>query len=179
MCKLYPLTREECRFAEEHHGLVYKFLHENHLAADDFYDVVIFGYLKAVQIYFSKPELQKYSFTTIAWRKMHGYLTNYLRTQRRRKRSAEVISIHVGINAESLPLEETLFKPDSLMLQLETELLLHDLAGRISAQQMDMIRMKSGGYGIRDIARSQNVPMKRVKEVLEDVRQILMELCYE
>ena len=65
------------------------------------------------------------------------------------------------------------------MLQLETELLLHDLAGRISAQQMDTIRMRSDGYGIRDIARSQNVPMKRVKEVLEDVRQILMELCYE
>ena len=179
MCKLYPLTREERRFAAEHHGLVYKFLHENHLATEDFYDVVIFGYLKAVQIYFSKPELQKYSFTTIAWRKMHGYLMNYLRTQHRRKRSAEVISIHAGVDAKSLPLEETLFKPDSLMLQFETELLLHDLAGRISAQQMDMIRMKSDGYGIRDIARSQNIPMKRVKEILEDVRQILMELCYE
>lgn len=65
------------------------------------------------------------------------------------------------------------------MLQLETKLLLHDLAGRVSRQQMDMIRMKSDGYGIREIARSQKVPMKRVKEVLEDVYQILMDLCCE
>ncbi len=42
-----------------------------------------------------------------------------------------------------------------------------------------MIRMKSDGYGIREIARSQKVPMKRVKEVLEDVYQILMDLCCE
>lgn len=62
---------------------------------------------------------------------------------------------------------------------METKLLLHDLAGRVSRQQMDMIRMKSDGYGIREIARSQKVPMKRVKEVLEDVYQILMDLCCE
>lgn len=178
MCKV-PLTYEQCLFATEHHGLVYKFLNENRLTADDFYDIVIFGYLKAVQIYFSNPELQKYSFATIAWRKMDGYLKNHLRTQNRRKRSAEIVSIHVGMNDTSLPLEQTLSKPDDWMLQLETKLLLHDLAGRISHQQMDMVRMKSYGYGIRDIARSQKVPMKRVKETLEDVRQILMELCCE
>ena len=65
------------------------------------------------------------------------------------------------------------------MLQLETELLLHDLAGRVSRQQMDMIRLKTSGYSIRDIAHIQKIPMKRVKEALEEVRQILIKLCYE
>ena len=53
LCEV-PLTKEQQDFAAEHHGLVYKFLNDNHLPEDEFYDVVIFGYLKAVQDYFSR-----------------------------------------------------------------------------------------------------------------------------
>ena len=35
-----PLSPEQCLFAAEHHILVYKFLNENHLSSDEFYDVV-------------------------------------------------------------------------------------------------------------------------------------------
>ena len=48
-----PLTPEQRLFAEENHNLVYKFLAENHLPRDEFYDVVIFGYLRAVSRYFT------------------------------------------------------------------------------------------------------------------------------
>ena len=44
-----PLTPEQGTFAAENHGLVLKFLNENHLPEDEYYDVVIFGYLKAVK----------------------------------------------------------------------------------------------------------------------------------
>lgn len=66
-----PLTPEQRLFAAEHHSLVYKFLKENHLSSDEFYDVVIFGYLRAVSRYFNEPELQQYSFTTIACKTGH------------------------------------------------------------------------------------------------------------
>lgn len=178
MCEV-PLTHEQRLFAADNHGLVYKFLNENRLPEDEFYDVVIFGYLRAVRRFFTEKKLQKYRFSTIAWNCMRVDLFNYNKTKTRQKRNAEVISIHAGMYDDALPLEQMLSKPDELMIQLETELLLHDLARRISKQQMDMVRLKSGGYGIRDIARSQKIPMKRVKEVLEDVRQILTEICYE
>lgn len=178
MCEI-PLTIEQKLFAAENHGLVYKFLKENHLSEDEFYDVIIFGYLRAVYRYFSEPNLHNYSFATIAWRGMQGCLSNYRRSQMSKKRNAEVISIHLIPREESLPLEQTLSKQDDLMMQLETKLLLHDLAKRISRQQMDMVHLKSSGYGIREIARSQKVTMKQVKEVLEQVRQVLTELCYE
>ena len=45
LCEV-PLTKEQQAFAAEHHGLVYKFLNDNHLP-----DVVIFPYLKAVRDY--------------------------------------------------------------------------------------------------------------------------------
>ena len=43
LCEV-PLTKEQQEFAAEQHGLVYKFLNDNHLPDDEFYDVVIFGY---------------------------------------------------------------------------------------------------------------------------------------
>ena len=49
LCEV-PLTKEQQAFATAHHSLVYKFLNENRLPEDEFYDVVIFGYLKAAGI---------------------------------------------------------------------------------------------------------------------------------
>lgn len=61
LCEV-PLTKEQQDFAAEHHGLVYKFLNDNHLPENEFYDVVIFPYLKAVKDYFSDESAQHYSF---------------------------------------------------------------------------------------------------------------------
>ena len=36
LCEV-PLTKEQQAFATDHHGLVYKFLNENHLPEDEFY----------------------------------------------------------------------------------------------------------------------------------------------
>ena len=52
MRALRPMTQEEREFAEEYHDLVIDFLRYKHLPMNDFYDVVIFGYLSAVQQYF-------------------------------------------------------------------------------------------------------------------------------
>ena len=65
------------------------------------------------------------------------------------------------------------------MKQLETKLLLHDLAARISEQQMDIVRLKYNGYNISEIARHQNLPLKRVQRLLKEVQRVLSELCYE
>ena len=162
LCEV-PLTKEQQAFATDHHGLVYKFLNENHLPEDEFYDVIIFGYLRAVYRYFNEPKLQKYSFATIGWKSMQGALSNYNRYQSRRKRNMEVLSIHVGLYPDGAPLEDTIPAHDPIMQQLEMDLLLHELAGRVSKQQMDIVHLKQGGYGLREIARTQKVPMRRIK----------------
>lgn len=59
-----------------------------------------------------------------------------------------------------------------------SELLLHELAGRVSKQQMDIVHLKQGGYGIREIARTQKVPMRRIKELLAEVHDVLLDICY-
>lgn len=46
-----PMTPAQQLFAEEHHNLVYAFLNEKKLPEDEYYDVVVFGYLQAVMDY--------------------------------------------------------------------------------------------------------------------------------
>ena len=141
LCEV-PLTKEQQTFATAHHSLVYKFLNENRLPEDEFYDVVIFGYLKAVRDYFSDLTAQQFTFSTIANRRMKFCLFDYFRTQERRKRNMEVLSIHVGLYPDGAPLEDTIPAHDPIMQQLEMDLLLHELAGRVSKQQMDIVHMK-------------------------------------
>ncbi len=176
LCEV-PLTKEQQDFATAHHGLVYKFLNAHQLPEDEFYDVVIFGYLKAIQDYFCRNDLQKYSFSTIAWRYMARSLSNHYKSKFCKKRNADVVSIHLCLRPDEAPLEAIIPAHDPLMQQLEMELLLHDLASRVSKQQMDIVSLKRHGYGIREIARSQRVPMRRIKELLAEVHEILLELC--
>ena len=71
-----PLNDTQRIFAEKNHNLVYKFLHEKNLPASEYYDIVIFGYLRAVQRYLTDPNLAGYSFSTVAWRAMEGEVVN-------------------------------------------------------------------------------------------------------
>ena len=77
-----PLNDTQRIFAEKNHNLVYKFLHEKNLPASEYYDIVIFGYLRAVQRYLTDPNLAGYSFATVAWRAMEGEVVNTHRTDK-------------------------------------------------------------------------------------------------
>ena len=65
-----PLTQEESDFAAAHHNLIGRYLRRARLPEDDFYDVAVFGYLRAVRKYLARPELRQYKFSTIAYRAM-------------------------------------------------------------------------------------------------------------
>lgn len=174
-----PLTPEQGVFAAENHDLVIKFLKTRQLPIDEFYDIVIFGYLKAVRDYFNRPDLRKYAFSTICWKAMMQSVSNHNKETLRKKRNAEVISIHSELYEDGPVLESTLPVYHDLLARLKAELLLHDLATVISEQQMDMVRMRSHGYNIREIARCHNVPMQDVKMLLAGACAALKQLCYE
>ncbi len=171
-----PLTKEQRDFATKWHNLIYTFLNDKGLSEMDYYDIVVFGFLRAVKRYFTEPELQKYSFSTIAWQAMDSDLSNYYKRQFRQKRHANVVSLHSYDGAYTL--EEILSTQDKVMAQLETELLLHDLATLASHQQMSVVRMRSAGYNMREIAKKESIPMKRVRELLEEIRVLLEDVCY-
>lgn len=171
------LTPEQREYAADHHNLIYAFLNKKHLRDDEFYDIVVFGFLRAVKRYFEEPELSQYSFSTIAWGGMDSCLINYYTSQKRKRSYGRTVSLDSLMhNGEILSLEAAIPSPDPLMLQLETELLLHDLASRVSKRQMMVVRMKAEGYGYREIARKQNTTVQNIRELLDGVRCALMEM---
>ncbi len=173
------LTPEQREFASYHHNLIYAFLNKKNLCDDDFYDIVVFGFLRAVQEYFNKPELERYSFTTIAWRKMESSLNDFYKSQNRQKRHGYTISLESMVyGKEFVSLAETVPAPDPLMMQLEMELLLHELAARVSGKQMTVIRMKADGYGVKEIAREQKTTIKAVRELLASTYDTVLSICY-
>lgn len=174
-----PLTPEQRIFAAQNHDLIYKFLNEKHLSVDDFYDIVVFGYLRSVYRFFTEPELQQYAFVTIAWKGMQLSLKDYHKAVCRKKRSADIFSFNSTPEDEHPILEENILSHNDLMTQLEIELLLHDLAKRVSKQQMEIVRLKSSGYNLQDIATRQNTSTKRIRKLLDEVRCVLTELCHE
>ena len=88
--KLRPLEPHEKEMAEAHHTLVLRFLRVNGLPMEDYYDVVIFRYLLAVEKWFRRPDLYRYSFTSIAWaamRRNRHFAAHEREKQRRRLRT--------------------------------------------------------------------------------------------
>jgi len=94
----YVLTKEQRKFAEEYHELVYEYLNAKHLSEDDFYDITVFGYLRAVKKYTERMDLQEYSFKTVAWRAMDTDLYNYYKSQNFEKKKAVNISLDTMVN---------------------------------------------------------------------------------
>ena len=83
-----PLSAHESAFAAEHHYLIGQYLNAASLSHDDFYDIAVFGYLRAVRKYLARPELRQYAFSTIAYRAMscdvHHSREYWQRAKRRR-----------------------------------------------------------------------------------------------
>ncbi len=61
----FPLTSEESAFAEKHHDVLLRYLHFHKLPVDEFYDIAVFGYLRAVRKYLARPELRQYKFSPL------------------------------------------------------------------------------------------------------------------
>ena len=121
-----PLTRKQQKFAEENHNLVYSFLNKKKLNESVFYDVVIFGYLKAVQEYCDIPSLREHRFSTLAWKRMQSALSNYYKYLSRPKRNAPTVSLDEPVSSEDgLLWEDVVYRQDEWMIEFETELLLH------------------------------------------------------
>ena len=94
-----PFTEAERSFAVEHHGCVKHYLRSQKLDYDEWYEICVFAYLKAVQIWFSREDLHKYSFITIAYRKMTSAVKDVYRDKQRRPKMVSLDDIIPGTEA--------------------------------------------------------------------------------
>lgn len=164
------LTEEQKIFAEQNHMLVERFLWMNHLERAEFYDVVIFGYLEAVQEYLEKPELSKYPFSSIAWRKMRYSMINEYIYRNCPKRTAPM-----GTNCEdyerSLSWGQVSEEMSRVAKNLEHRVQLRQLMSHMTAKEKEVVCMRAVGYTYREIAEHCNITLRGVSARLIRMRR--------
>ena len=99
--KLRPLNPWERDMAEEHHSLVLRFLQVHGLPMEDYYDVVIFRYLLAVENWSRRTSTIPGGFPAFAWAAMSIALT---KEQERQRRIPQAVSLE-----EILPSDGMIF----------------------------------------------------------------------
>ena len=106
MRALHPMTQEERDFAEQRHDLVIDFLRYRCLPMDDFYDIVIFGYLSAVQQYFRNPPAGV-AFKAMAFRAMKDSILREGEYHARMKRCGVTVGLDDTSSTLTDPRQDT------------------------------------------------------------------------
>ena len=98
--KISPLTPEEQQFAAENSNMIFDFMKKHRLNFQEFYGMLACRYILSVRDWFSRPELHKWSFATIAYRSMNSAYISWVRNQNKEKNKAILVSIDANITDE-------------------------------------------------------------------------------
>lgn len=140
MRALRPMT-----FAERQHELVICFLRCKHLPMDDFYDVVIFGYLSAVQQYFRNPPAGV-EFKAMAFRAMKDTILRDREYAARAKRSGITVGLDDVENALADPKQDT-------ERQVEDKVLLEQVVNIATPREAGIINLLIDGFALHEATR--------------------------
>lgn len=174
--RLEPLSDLEKREAESNHGLVYKFLHKYGYSVEDAYSVAIFGYLKGIQIYNRREDLQKqYKLSVICYRCMRSELGNNYRMEQSQKRKPmeELLSL----DADCFDMENLYNSVGGKSLEaeyMETESF-NQVMEKLTDKQRKIVKFKMDGYSNSEICAMTEIPsstfykeINRIKAILEN-----------
>ncbi len=158
MRALRPMTQEERDFAEQKHNLVIQFLHCKCLPMDDYYDIVIFGYLSAVQQYIRNPPAGV-EFKAMAFRAMKDAVLRDGEYHSRSKRSGVTVSLDdVGLTDPRQDTEQ----------QVEGKALLEQVVNVATPRQAWIINLLIDGFALHEAARFLKIPKVAAVSCMED-----------
>lgn len=160
------MTDEQRQFASERHNLIYAFLREKGWTPGEYYDIAALGYLRAVMRYLTQPHLQRYAFSTIAWKSMAQSISTYHRAEARR------------LEGEQKYLLSAKPPPSDPYEELEAKLLLQELASSSGEKQYRLAEMRLQGYSVAETARAQGMSPKRVRKLLREMYLVYLKLYH-
>ena len=165
MRAIRPMTNEEREFAEQNHDLVIDFLRCKRLPMDDFYDVVIFGYLSAVQQYFRKPPIGV-EFQAMAFRAMRDSVLREGEYNSRTKRLSYIVSLE---DLDSHGTHATIPDPrQDTERQVESKALLEQAVSVATPREASILRLLIDGFALHEAAQFLKMPKAIAASCMED-----------
>ena len=162
MRALRPMTKEEREFAEQKHDLVVEFLHRRHLPMNDYYDIVIFGYLSAVQQYFRNPPAGV-EFKTMAFRAMKDSILREGEYHARAKRCGYTVSLDTEGYHSTIPDQK-----QDVERQTERKALLEQAAKVATPRENKIIELLVDGFALHEAARFLKIPRAAAISCMEN-----------
>ena len=159
MRALRPMTQEEREFAEQNHDLVIDFLRFKRLPMEDFYDVVVFGYLSAVQQYIRSPPVGV-DFQTMAFRAMKDSVLREGEYHSRAKRYGVAVSLNDAGNITD--------SRQDTERQVEDKALLEQVAKAATPREARIINLLTDGFALHEAARFLRMPKAVAVSCMED-----------
>ncbi len=164
-----PLSESERDFAAQNHYLVINFMKRNELDMDEYYDVLIFRYLRAVKRYLEERE-QTMDFVSTVNKTLGLALRDCIKKQYRQEQYERAASLDALIsdgytlldllaNGEPDPCEELCGR------QAEERLL-----SKLPDKLRNVLQMRADGYTNREIARSVGIPKNQVSNLMTEIR---------
>ena len=170
--RIRPLTQSEKDFATEKYHLITDFLKRQRLDAEEFYDVVVFDFLLAVETYLNSEELQrKCEFEAVAYMYMKRAAYRYFREQKAQKRSSEA-----GADISLETITDSSSKPDirdatSTIEYMET---LKEIKSNLTDEQQKIFSDKLTGYSLKEIADNNGISQRRVYRQFAKVKNVVI-----
>lgn len=162
MRALRPMTQEEREFAEQKHDLVVEFLRRRHLPMNDYYDIVIFGYLSAVQQYFRDPPAGV-EFKAMAFRAMKDSILREGEYHARAKRCGYTVSLDTEGYHSTIPDQK-----QDVERQTERKALLEQAAKVATPRENKIIELLVDGFALHEAAKLLKIPRAAAVSCMEN-----------
>ncbi len=174
---LQKFTEKEKVMAEKYHNMVYSFLNSKGYNMEEFYPIVVMGYLKAVQKYCRNKELKKWSFSTICKNNMRREVGNYFRDLNRQKRkpTGKIVYYDAPIEEDG----ETFayyFKVGGFEDDIVGKDAVLQILKLLNNRQRKIVLLKLRGYKLKEIQEAVGVTQFCIKKELQEVKKVVNDL---
>lgn len=166
--RIRPLTPAEKQFASEKYYLIMDFLKRQKLNAEEYFDVVVFGFLTSVEIYLNDGDLQqRCNFEAVTYMYMKRALYRHFRKEKTQKRSTEAgADISFDAMGESIS-DEAISENGSMLEYTET---VKAIINHLTCEQRKIFFDKLAGYSLKEIADYHGMNRQRVYKQFTKVK---------
>lgn len=157
---------------EENYHLINTFLMVRNYYGDAYYDAAVDGLLAAACVYLERPELGKYAFSTIAFRKMDDAACAVARKEGRRSEIAQILHLEdPAIDRNVVDRHQ-----ERLDDSVTERLMLAQVLSALTEKQMEVFELKRYGYTYNEMAQQCGIGYYGVSSRLQRMRQKLRRL---
>ncbi len=178
--KMTPLTKLEQMFAEENLRLVFKFMSQNHLPGDEWFDVVVFGYLKAIRAFHAVKKLQQFSFSTVAFQEMRSAVAHEKSYWRAKRRPDNIQSLDATLTEDQehplTLLSVTEDHRQNIFEKTENTERIHRIFALLDTKRdctKKVFTLRLTGYSYREIAEGCHISIPAAIQIVYDFRREL------